>query len=502
MHINEFPPEILGSILEHAVANNVKEGVTFTYGLSQAPLPLQTATLTRYVRGPVCPDDLLWDATTAIRKVCSKWHDWALRHSLKHLWVRRWRGSERWAELSMRRQLYDVYELIEKPSGYHVYRDPFGSLKHTQQLFVAYPNLACHARRLWFNGFYTSATDRMILSVLRSCRKLTSISIPWALLRHGTGEEWAHLLGVAIREDPALQSLELQAVDLSTAQRDDYSKVSITDPLADPRVDFSNLKRLKIVGNSTWMPIKDADCLAIARTATHLEELHITNNSSVTLVGVLALIKASLPTLRIIEHSPLSNAGFSHPHPGAAATSSEHICETLTHAPRLSDLSISVPSACATLFANEDVAWQGECQVRFSSLCTCIRPSSSSCASRPASPTAKAAALRALLSQARKLISSRPRQRRTLSLELFFGSYIFDPAARVVHGDFAYAEISSSGRWPLRASGDVDGEASWRVPSPKGPWGSTGLYGKEEGVWEVVGEEEFLMGVERGWVGV
>lgn len=488
MNINEFPQEILNSILEHAVAINVREGVTYTYGLSQAPLPLQKAKLGRYLRGPVCPDDLLWDATANIRQVCGKWHEWALQHSLKQLWVRRWRGSERWAELSLRRQLYDVYELIEKPSGYHVYRDPFGSLKHTQELFAAYPNLANHARRLWFNGFYTCETDRMILSVLRSCRKLTAISIPWALLRHGTAEEWAHLLGVAIREDPALESLELQAVDLSKAQEEAYASVAITNPLASSLVDFSNLKRLKLVGNSTWMPINDADLIAMSRTATHLEELHITNNSSVTLAGVLSLIKASLPTLRIIEHSPLSADGFFHPHPGSLPdTATEHICTTLTSAPKLKDLSISMPCACADLFSNEDVPWEGECQVRFPTLCGTPTTAPNSRATQ----TAKLAALRALLTQSRELmLTRRLRHRRTLDVEIFFADCIFDPRDCVVHGDFSLAEISSGGLW----------QTGVKTASPKGPWGSTGLYGKDEGTWEIVGEAEFLEAVERGWL--
>ncbi|KAL1311094.1 hypothetical protein AAFC00_001301 [Neodothiora populina] len=484
MNINVLPHEILSSILEAAVAINAKEGVTYTYGLSQAPLPAQKAKLNRYLRGPVCPDDLLWDATASIRQVCSRWHDWALSHSLKQLWVRRWRGSERWAELSMRRQLYDVYELIEKPSGYHVYRDPFGSLKHTEELFAAFPNLAKHARRLWFNGFYTASTDRLILSVLRSCRKLTSVSIPWALLRHGTADEWAHLLGVAVPEDPALQTLELQAIDLSAVQERDYNELTITKPLLDPRVDFSNIKRLKLVGDTTWMPITDVDLIAMACTATNLEELLVTNMSTVTIEGVMALIKASQSSIRIIEHSPLSNDGFFRPHPGVTA-SGEHICETLTQSPKLRDLSISVPSACECLFAHEDVAWEGECQVRASALCgtPCERPNSAE------TQRARAAALRDMLDRGRSLISGRARQRRALDIEFFFAECIFDLRDCVVHGDFALAEISSGGRWPLL-----------KTSSPKGPYGTTGLYGKDEGTWDIISEAEFFTAVEKGWL--
>jgi len=52
----------------------------------------------------------------------------------------------------------------------------------------------------------------------------------------------------------------------------------------------------------------------------------------------------------------------------------------------------------------------------------------------------------------------------------------------------------AGGAWPPRQRGD----------SRKGPYGSTGLYGKEEeeSVFEQVDEEEFLRGVGAGWVGV
>lgn len=483
MHINEFPHEILSSILEEAVKINAQEGVTYTFGITQTTLPLQETKTSRYIRGPVCPDDLLWDTTASIRQVCSKWHDWALQHSLKQLWVRKWRGGERWADLSTRRNKYNVYELIEKPSGCAFYRDPFGSLNHTRELFFKYPNIASHIRRLWFNGFYTPETDRSILSVLRSCRKLTSISIPWALLRHGTSEEWMHLLGIAVEEDPPLRALELQAIDLSMKQEDDYRQICYQKPLRDPRVSLSNLNRLKIIGNTTFQPIMDEDLFAMARTATNIEELHITNISSVTLSGVMALVRASQPNIRVIEHSPLSDDGFFHPHPGAISPH-EHVCDTLTHCPQLRDLSISVPSACPTLFANTDVLWEGELQVRARTLCGVDTRNPNSRTTQDAQATA----LRQLLNQARELVASRKRQRCELVVELFFADCIFDPRDCVVHGDFAGAEISANGAWPV-----------FKTSSPKGPYGSTGLYGKDEGTWDIVSEDEFFLAVEKGW---
>jgi hypothetical protein len=94
MNINEFPYEVLSHILDEVTKAHIRDGPTYTFGLSQAPLPLQRAPLQRYVRGPVPPELLKWDATSMIRSVCWKWHEWALEHSLKDVYIRRWKGGE------------------------------------------------------------------------------------------------------------------------------------------------------------------------------------------------------------------------------------------------------------------------------------------------------------------------------------------------------------------------------------------------------------------------
>lgn len=94
MHINNLPYEVLCKILEEVTKNHIRDGPTYTFGLSQAPLPLQKASLSRYVRGPVPPELLKWDATAMLRSVCWKWHEWSLEHCLKDLYVRRWKGGE------------------------------------------------------------------------------------------------------------------------------------------------------------------------------------------------------------------------------------------------------------------------------------------------------------------------------------------------------------------------------------------------------------------------
>lgn len=99
MNVNKFPYEILSAILEAAAEQNKRDGVQFTYGLSQAPIAHQQVKVQRYVRGQRKPDQLNWDATWSIRQTCSLWHHWALKYSMKNVFVKRWLGGERWVEL-------------------------------------------------------------------------------------------------------------------------------------------------------------------------------------------------------------------------------------------------------------------------------------------------------------------------------------------------------------------------------------------------------------------
>lgn len=94
MQIKDLPYEIISKILEEVAEANIRDGPTYTFGLSQAPMPLQKAPLQRYVRGPVPPEMLKWDATGVIRYVCWQWHEWALEYALKSVYIRRWKGGE------------------------------------------------------------------------------------------------------------------------------------------------------------------------------------------------------------------------------------------------------------------------------------------------------------------------------------------------------------------------------------------------------------------------
>ncbi|KAK7729621.1 hypothetical protein SLS57_002109 [Botryosphaeria dothidea] len=479
MQINDFPYEILSCILEEATKLNERDGVTFTFGLSQAPGLVAKPPMQRYVRGPVPPDMLRWDASSAIRSVCRLWHTWALEYAMRDVYIRKWKGAERWAELPLSRKSYATYELIDKPSGAAVYRDPFCALGQIVKLVNQYPNIAQQIRRMWFNGFYVFDTNAQISAALNCTTNLTSLSVPWTLVRHLDARQWAQILRVD--HPKPLEYLELQAINLKRQQKDEPANNVDKRPFESDLVDFSRLKKFKLIGNTNFKPINDQDLYNIARTATSLEEFHMTCLDTVSIDGVMAIVKASQNTLRVLEHSPRSNAGFFHPHPGTPS-SNEHLCEVLANCPRLTTLSISIPSMCPTLFANSEVRWTGDCQVRALRLCDHDY-------SRGSNTNLIAEPLAVLLAQARKLSEKRARGTlgAELAIELFFGGFIFEPHIKAVHGDFQIAEVESEGQWPRS-----------HEPSRKGPYGSTGLYGKdEEDVFSKVDEDEFIEGVRR-----
>ena len=486
MHINDLPQEILSEILSLTAHTNQTDGVQFTYGLTQPQLPVQKPSrLSKYVRGPLSTESLKWDATQSIRQVCGQWHDWAVAYNLEHVFERRGRGSERWAELSSNRRKYGLYELIEKPSGSSLYRDPLGSLKHTDQLLNSFPLLARNIRRLWFNGLYSAESDKHVLSIVSECTELQFLSVPWTILRRGTAEDWIDLLNVNTDQGSPLHSLELQAVCLTKDQAEALKNDASPNPLKDPRVDFSALKRLKIFGNTPHKPICDYDLSLMARTATNLEALDFTNLSTISVAGMLTLVRASRTSLQVLEHSPRSDDGFYHPFPGNLHPDTEHICHLLTSLPRMRDLSISVPYMCSALFSSglgtdaADVQWEGECQVRTTDMCGCT-----------GDKTQCIASLRHTFGAARTLIAARNRVHRNLAIEIFFSGCIFEPEKRLVHGDFVIAQLRSNSQWP-----------SVRYTSTKGPYGTTGVYGKDdEGNWDAVSEEDYLYAVEKGWI--
>ncbi len=67
--------------------------------------------------------------------------------------------------------------------------------------------------------------------------------------------------------------------------------------------------------------------------------------------------------------------------------------------------------------------------------------------------------------------------------------WIFEPRHNLVHGNFDLAEAMSEFTWP-----------PLKAPSGKGPYGQTGLYGKDEGPYDCIVEASFSEGLQRGYV--
>jgi hypothetical protein len=490
MSMNDLPIEILGKILRLAVTENERGGVQYTYGLSKLPPSFDHTIPTkiqRYVRGPIPPYQQKWDSTQAVRLVCQQWHEWSMEYAMRDLYIRNWKGSEIWCDLTILRSKYPFYEL-NRPygDGEKVFRDPHLTLKRTTEFLRENSEAAAKVRRVWFDGLHVPETDKHILSILRSCPNLDNASIPWTLLHHASAEDWAALLQA--NKEP-LRSLELRSITPTSIEVEQISKVPFLSPLASPLVDFSKLRRLKLVGNSNIIPIGDDDLKAIARTATNLEVFRLTGIGSVTIEGVMAIVRASRKTLRVLDFSPRSEFGFNHPDPGHMSDG-EHVCDILTSCPRLKDLSISIPTMCRKLFENRNVQWTGECQVRALGLCGMHEDKNMPLALRT---THAHEELRRILLESRKLMNTRASSYvpAELVIELFFADMIFDPHVSIVHGDFQEACEMTGGDYPRM-----------KEPSPKGPYGSSGLYEKmgDETVWEQIGEEELFSGLGRGLI--
>ena len=365
------------------------------------------------------------------------------------------------------------------PSSMSVYRDPYHSLKQILRLFQGCPGLGACVHRLWFNGYNNAETVSMIFEILRHCPNLDHLTIPWTTVRYGTKEDWSQVLGTGAKERKPL-SLEFLAVDLSTKKMSDPQNQHDELPLDFATVDFGRVKRLKVFGNTNFMPITNKDLIAIARSARNLKEIHITGTSSVTIDGVMALIEASHNKLRLLEHSPLSKDGFEHPDP-TPANDQGHLCETLLACHQLRDLSISLPSLCEHLFSDTSVHWQGEVQIRAGSLCNHAKRSESETQAR----------FWRILDLTRSLMAVKDCEgaEQQLDIQLFVNYWIFEPRRALVHGNIEMGQALSDGAWPRFYSA-----------SRKGPYGQTGLYGKDEGPYSCVSEEEFAEGLRRGYI--
>ena len=378
----------------------------------------------------------------------------------------------------------------QNPSSVVVYRDPFQSLRATFELFSTYPAFASHVRRLWLDGYYSAETDAMIFPILSLCTNLRFVSLPWTSLRHGTVEDWSNLLGPNLLGH-SIESLEVLAVDIKQSQVDREANRNNKKPLESAEVNFNSLRRLKVQGQSNFSPVTDTDLITIARTATRLREIHITGTVSVSNSGIGALAEASQETLEILEHSPPLAAAGSPEHRDlssllrAPQQQQQHICPRILACPKLRNLSLSLPFVCPRLFTNKTVKWEGQVEIRASSIC------GHDTHALKTSPHAQDALWQSLTS-ARTLITSKQQEQNVeLDIEIHINDWIFEPRRARVHGDFAFAKVLSGGAWPVQEE-----------KSGKGPYEQHGLFGGKEGEgdWTVVGEESFREGLRRGVV--
>ena len=273
-------------------------------------------------------------------------------------------------------------------------------------------------------------------------------------------------------------SLELLAVDLGEKSMGNARNQVDKQPLDSERVDFRRVERLKIFGNTNFKPITDNDLFAIARTANNLREIHITGISTVSVDGVMALVNASKDKLQVLEYSPLAKDGFEHPK-ALPTLKHGHLCKRLLECPKLRNLSISIPCLCEELFKEPSVNWTGEIQIRADGLCN--------------HPKREAQARRRfwhVLDLARSLMASKNEgENIDLDIQLFINYWIFEPRRSLVHGNIAFGQAVSDDNWP-----------SSSTMSYMGPYGQTGLYGKDEGPYSCISEEEFAEGLTRGYI--
>jgi hypothetical protein len=370
------------------------------------------------------------------------------------------------------------------PSGITVYRDSYISLKKTLALFRDFPHLALYVRRLWFNGCYVAETSRYIFDIIKHCQNLQSVTLPWTTVRHGDVSDWLAVLGEG--NGRGLHNLEFLSNDLKTSQTLSPPTQVDHEALGDSKLDFSGLTRLKVFGNTTFKPICDADLAVMARTATNLEEVHVTGTDAVTIDGILSLLLASSATIRVLEYSPRSAGGFEHPAPSQSEVLADyHICSLLAKCPHLDDLTISLPSICPDFFATDGPVYSGDLQVRIAGICTHDVQE----VVTDMRHERNRIALQDTLHQARALIETRDQCGDDLDIEILTSNYIFEPRQSMVHGNFQLAELATEGHWP-----------GVQLPSGKGPYGQSGLYGKEEAPYTCISERRYMEGLEHGYI--
>lgn len=409
-------------------------------------------------------------------------------------------GHERWANLPLGTdpRRYSIYER-STCNGARLRRNPYAALVRLDCLVSSSPAAASSIERLWLDMRHEYVALPLVQATLKRCVTLRALSLPWTCLRLFSAETWRAIL----RPDSAspLRSLELMCGEPSLADRNALPTPAEVVSVAALNLDLSGLRRLKLFGHSSWMPVNDDDLAAMANTATHLEEFHLTRVSSISIRGVMAIVRASRDHLRILDYSPRAPNGVTHPDPGELPCG-EHACEQLAACPRLVDLSVSLPSVCPALFTHSmGCRWEGECQVRAQrACCSGSDLDGENCISWRADTLARTLRAARQLSAARRGGTLPTR----LNVELFYAGCVLEPAAARVHGDWDSARALSAQRWP---NGPL-GRAEQVLPSGHGPAepnadpDADDAPSKSRPAFESVTEDMFLEAAVSGWVRV
>ena len=144
--------------------------------------------------------------------------------------------------------------------------------------------------------------------------------------------------------------IEFLVVDLkdSLVSADDNHK----DNNVLPSLVFSRITRVKVFGDSSLLLITDDDLITILRAATSLQEIHITNSTSITIKGLAALVSASRTSLKLLEYKPL-RLGLHTPFLRRTSSTIPHLCTIVFMS---QTLAITRPTACPELFSDHSVA--------------------------------------------------------------------------------------------------------------------------------------------------
>ena len=437
--INDLPYELLSEILEHVIRSNVEQNIlnrhNFDTELHARPDP--DVRMQQLVQGRMTPDAVRWIASNSIRQVNSRWHGIALEYAYRDLYVLSWRGGERYAlpyvidildhsNLCLRYMLSGV--LRKTPAEHLSLATSLESsplLKKTDELLENHPTLSSYIRRIWFDRYYEAKDTAMIFRILRQCKKLQDLLIPWTALRHGTVADWSSLFGSNVAGS-CVTSLEIRAKNLSKrCPAMNKKNVFSNNTLESTTVDFSNLACLRLFGSSRCMSITDEDLIAIARTARNLRELHV-NAAFLGSKGIGALINSSQSNLEVLELVGSSQLESKHLE---YRNSYSHVQfpRLVAQCPLLRRLRLQSVRTCTDIFACDDIAWSGR---------VTIYVGINSSFQVPQLDT-DTAVLFETLKQARHIMDSRvPSDKESVQIEIFTSGFIFEPRCAKVHGDF------------------------------------------------------------------